>query len=43
LRGAFNFIGVEPEFVAADGLAIGPEQREQSISDALGETLRLAA
>jgi FMN-dependent NADH-azoreductase len=43
LRGAFNFVGVEPEFVAADGLAIGPEQREQSINDALGETLRLAA
>ena len=30
LRGVFNFIGIEPEFVAADGLAIGPEQREQS-------------
>jgi FMN-dependent NADH-azoreductase len=43
LRGVFNFIGVEPEFVAADGLAIGPEQREQSINEALGETLRLAA
>ena len=43
LRGVFNFIGIGPEFVAADGLAIGPEQREQSISDALGETLRLAA
>jgi FMN-dependent NADH-azoreductase len=43
LRGVFNFIGVEPEFVAADGLAIGPEQRERSITDALGETLRLAA
>jgi FMN-dependent NADH-azoreductase len=43
LRGMFNFIGVEPEFVAADGLAIGPEQREQSISEALGETLRVAA
>ena len=43
LGGMFNFIGVEPEFVAADGLAIGPEQREQSISEALGETLRLAA
>ena len=43
LKGVFNFIGVQPEFVAADGLAIGPEQREQSISDALGETLRLAA
>ena len=43
LRGIFNFIGIEPEFVAADGLAISSEQREQSIAAALGETLRLAA
>ena len=43
LRGIFNFIGIEPEFVAADGLAIGPEQRETSIAQALGETVRLAA
>jgi FMN-dependent NADH-azoreductase len=43
LRGVFNFIGIEPEFVAADGLAIGPEQRGQSIEQALGETVRLAA
>lgn len=43
LRGIFNFIGIEPEFVAADGLAIGPEQREQSIRQALGESVRLAA
>ena len=43
LRGVFNFIGIEPEFVAADGLAIGPEQREASIKQALGETVRLAA
>jgi FMN-dependent NADH-azoreductase len=43
LRGIFNFIGVEPEFVAADGLNFGPEQREQSLSQALGETVRLAA
>jgi FMN-dependent NADH-azoreductase len=43
LRGVFNFIGIEPEFVAADGLAISPEHREQSIGRALGETLRLAA
>ena len=43
LRGLFNFIGVEPEFVAADGLAIGPAEREQSIAQALGETVRLAA
>jgi FMN-dependent NADH-azoreductase len=43
LRGVFNFIGIEPEFVAADGLAIGSEQREVSINQALGETVRLAA
>jgi FMN-dependent NADH-azoreductase len=43
LRGVFNFIGIEPEFVAADGLAIGPEQRQNSIAQALGETVRLAA
>jgi FMN-dependent NADH-azoreductase len=43
LRGVFTFIGVESEFVAADGLNIGPEQREQSINQALGETVRLAA
>jgi len=43
LRGVFNFIGIEPEFVAADGLAVGPEQRESSVRQALGETLRLAA
>ena len=43
LRGVFNFIGIEPEFVAADGLAIGPEQRETGIAQAMGETVRLAA
>ena len=43
LRGVFNFMGIEPEFVAADGLAIGPEQRDSAIRQALGETVRLAA
>ena len=43
LRGIFNFIGIEPEFVAADGLNISPEQRDMSIKQALGETVRLAA
>ena len=43
LRGIFHFIGIEPEFVAADGLNFGPEQRDASIRQALGETLRLAA
>ena len=43
LRGVFNFIGIEPEFVAADGLNISPDQRAQSIESALGESVRLAA
>jgi FMN-dependent NADH-azoreductase len=43
LTGVFNFIGIEPEFVAADGLAVSPEQREESLRVALGETVRLAA
>ena len=43
LRGVFNFIGIEPEFVVADGLNFGPEQREAAMQQALGETVRLAA
>ena len=43
LRGVFNFIGIQPEFVAADGLNISAEQRETSVKQALGETVRLAA
>ena len=43
LTGVFNLIGIEPEFVTADGLSVSPEQREQSIGLALGETVRLAA
>jgi FMN-dependent NADH-azoreductase len=43
LRGVFNFIGIDPEFVAANGVAISPEQREASIAQALGQTVRLAA
>ena len=43
LRGVFNFIGIEPEFVAADGLAVGPEQRESALAQALGHDVLLAA
>lgn len=43
LRGLFGFIGIEPEFVTADGLAISPEQREASLREALFVTERLAA
>ena len=43
LKAAFNFLGIEPEFVLAEGLAISPEHRANSIERALGETVRLAA
>jgi len=43
LKGVFNFIGVEPEFVYADGLAIGPEQRAASLEQAQKEVFLLAA
>jgi FMN-dependent NADH-azoreductase len=43
LTGVFGFIGITPEFVAADGLNLGAEQRESSVRQALGETERLAA
>ena len=43
LRGLFNFVGIEPEFVAADGLNLGPDQREAAIRQAMGESVRLAA
>ena len=43
LRGVFNFIGIEPEFVAADGIAVGPEQRAAAVTGALGEVEKLAA
>jgi FMN-dependent NADH-azoreductase len=43
LRGVFNFIGIEPEFVRADGIAIGPEYREKALVGALDEVERLAA
>ena len=43
LRGIFGFIGIEPEFVAADGLAVSPEQREAAMNSALGQSVLLAA
>ena len=43
LRGVFNFIGIEPEFVVAEGLNLSPEHRSIAIEQALGETVRLAA
>lgn len=43
LRGAFGFIGVTPEFVHADGIAVGPESREAGIANGLNEVVALAA
>lgn len=43
LRDVFGFIGIKPEFVHADGIAIGPEQRKAAIDAAFGEVERLAA
>ena len=43
LRGAFGFIGVTPEFVHADGIAVGPEQRDAGIANGLAEVVALAA
>jgi FMN-dependent NADH-azoreductase len=43
LAGVFNFIGIEPEFVVAEGLNLGPDQRSQALDLAMGETLQLAA
>jgi len=43
LRTVFGFIGIEAEFVAADGINISPAHREDAIGRALGETVKLAA
>lgn len=43
LTGAFGFIGIAPEFVHADGIAVGPEQRQAGIAHGLREVERLAA
>ncbi len=43
LQAAFGFVGITPEFVTADGIAVGPEQREAGIARGLEEVERLAA
>ena len=43
LKSLFNFIGIEPEFVRADGVNYGPEQREAGIANGLAEVEKLAA
>ena len=43
LNGVFSFIGVTPEFVRAEGIGFGPEQRDAGIANGLAEVERLAA
>jgi len=43
LQPMFNFMGIEPEFVHADGIAVGPEQRDAGLANGLAEVERLAA
>ena len=43
LKSLFNFVGIEPEFVHADGVNYGPDQREAGIANGLAEVERLAA
>jgi FMN-dependent NADH-azoreductase len=43
LKAVFGMIGITPEFVAANGIAMGPEHREAAVQSALGATERLAA
>ena len=43
LGGIFGFIGITPEFVHADGVNYGPEQRQAGIANGLAEVERLAA
>jgi FMN-dependent NADH-azoreductase len=43
LRSVFRLVGIEPEFVIAEGLNLSAEKRDSSLRQALGETLRLAA
>ena len=44
LRGILGFIGVkDPEFIIAEGLLLGPEQREKSIQNALQAARALRA
>ena len=43
LAGVFGFIGITPEFVTANGIAVGPESRDAGIANGLSEVERLAA
>jgi FMN-dependent NADH-azoreductase len=43
LRSVFGFIGINPEFIAADGIQVGPDHREKAIAGALQAATSLRA
>ena len=43
LQAVFAFIGLEPEFVIAEGVQLGPDHRVKAIESALNHISRLAA
>ena len=43
LKAVFGFIGITPEFVVAEGVNYGPDQRASAIDNATGVIERLAA
>lgn len=43
LRAVFTFFGIEPEFVRADGVNIGPEQKAAALDRAQREAWQIAA
>ena len=43
LKPMFNFLGIEPEFVRAEGISVGPDQRDAGLANGLAEVERLAA
>lgn len=43
MKALFNFVGIEPEFVRAEGVNISADHREQSIAGALDHVEALAA
>jgi len=43
LRSVFGFIGINPEFIIADGIQVGPEHREKALAEALHAAASLRA
>lgn len=43
LRGIFGFLGVSPQFITADGISLGPDQRAEAIENALAQAANISA